>query len=357
MMSKCELQIELKDSTSEFSVGEKITGVVHVTVNKECQCNDLTLMLFWKTHGRGNSDTNEITKVTLFKGTLTEGEHQYAFELEAPAGPLTYHGHNINVDWHLKAVADIPWAIDPKATSDILLNRGEYQGELSFGDNECVPEKDNLANSNHGIMTKLSSQFAETSATTKSGGILRKLLSLGVILLIFYSFFTQSNSSEEFSPMSIIILLIALAVFGSFLRVGYMYIQNHFAKKKTGDVDIQLNNQIINSGENIEIKISYTPTEDISNCKLKVSLIGTEVAVSGSGTNRKSHRHHLHKSEEVKPITVIRNNTVSENFSISTEQFPGSFYGKNNSLVWLLTIQIDIPDWPDWQENQSILIN
>ena len=134
-MSKCELEIVFDNDKREYHVGDTVKGKVNVKVNASCQCDKLTLDHQWRTHGRGNRAQGRVDSENLFSGQWdTPGTYAYPFELILPAGPLTYRGHHINVDWYLNARADIPWAIDPKAEEEVILTRGEYKGDLIQGE-------------------------------------------------------------------------------------------------------------------------------------------------------------------------------------------------------------------------------
>ena len=134
-MSKCDLSIELEGGRESYQVGEEVAGQVHVEVNKNCSCDGLKISLAWYTHGKGNEDEGEAESTVAFTGEWQAGERvSYPFRFTMPAGPLTQHGHYINIDWRIKAEADIPWALDPEAEAEILLTKGDYEGELSCGD-------------------------------------------------------------------------------------------------------------------------------------------------------------------------------------------------------------------------------
>ena len=98
-MSKCDLSIELTDGKRTYQIGEIVRGAVHVAVDADCSCDKLTLTHQWQTHGRGNRARGEENKQVLFEGQWRAGESaSYPFEFEVPAGPLTFHGHLLNVD-------------------------------------------------------------------------------------------------------------------------------------------------------------------------------------------------------------------------------------------------------------------
>src|SRR4051812_37999520 len=115
-MSTCELRIDLDRPDPVYSPGEPIRGRVEVRAEADCRCRRLTLTREWRTHGRGNRAAGGRLELGLFEGAWRPGEVAvYPFELDAPSGPFTYHGHYLNVDWYLRARADVPSAPDPVA--------------------------------------------------------------------------------------------------------------------------------------------------------------------------------------------------------------------------------------------------
>ena len=140
-MAKCDLKVVVDRPDKKYKFGETVTGVVEVRVNKECRCRKLTLTREWRTHGRGNRVSGDKKDTILYEGTWSPGEEiSYSFEIDLPNGPTTYHGHYLNVDWYIKARADIPWAIDPKAETEVLLDPGEDAQEINYGPRYQTPE-------------------------------------------------------------------------------------------------------------------------------------------------------------------------------------------------------------------------
>ena len=55
-MAKCELWIQPERPDRTYRPGDTVAGQVHVRVTDECRCDDLTIQLQWRTHGKGNRD-------------------------------------------------------------------------------------------------------------------------------------------------------------------------------------------------------------------------------------------------------------------------------------------------------------
>lgn len=115
-MKKCWIQIELDDNKSSHAPGELITGTIVVKVLEQCRCEQLTLCCQRRARGGGVGDeirSEPLLTVTVREEWLAGQELRYAFRLEAPGQPLTYHGHLVSVDWFLRAEAHVSWFLEP----------------------------------------------------------------------------------------------------------------------------------------------------------------------------------------------------------------------------------------------------
>ena len=121
-MPRCELSIHLEREDARFRPGEVIAGHVEARVDAVCRCDALTVTFGWQTSGKGKVEAHEEPPARIFKGEWSEGEvARHPFSFTAPPGPLTYRGHIVRIGWSLRARADIPWAVDPKAEVEVIL--------------------------------------------------------------------------------------------------------------------------------------------------------------------------------------------------------------------------------------------
>ena len=120
-MKACELHLVFEQADNTFALGDILRGRVVVDITKTTQCNGLTVNLFWRTHGRGDTDTGNDKSQNLFTGEWQPGHYEYPFEYELKENKTSYHGEIINLDWYLEAIADVPWAFDPTVEEDFLL--------------------------------------------------------------------------------------------------------------------------------------------------------------------------------------------------------------------------------------------
>jgi hypothetical protein len=124
-MANCALGIELAPHDRPYVAGEPVEGVVRVTLDENCACKRLDVMLVLGVVRQGRQADVDGHAVGLFAGEWKPGAHEYAFSLPAPTGPVDYAGANMSLSWRVEARADIPWKLDPKAAKDIALHEAE----------------------------------------------------------------------------------------------------------------------------------------------------------------------------------------------------------------------------------------
>ena len=140
-MSKCDLKLTIFDREDHYQFGDTVNGEVEVDVNKDCNCNGIDLVLLYRAHGRGNRFEKKTTSLRLFQGRLVAGARKrFSFEAKLDSGPVTYHGKYLNVDWYVRAQADIPWAIDPKGEGDICVQAGDHSDRVELPTGQPVTE-------------------------------------------------------------------------------------------------------------------------------------------------------------------------------------------------------------------------
>lgn len=122
-----------------------VRGYVAVRADREVECRKLEASLRWRTRGKGQPVRGEVESLTLFEGTWQAGENRrYDFEMTLPAGPFTYDGHHLEVAWEVRAEADIPWALDPEAEEEIVLEPrpgDEPDWQTAVATPSLLPEK------------------------------------------------------------------------------------------------------------------------------------------------------------------------------------------------------------------------
>jgi hypothetical protein len=334
-MPACDLRIELLSADGLFRGGDVVEGQVVVEVDSAVRCDKLTIELLWRVHGYGNRVERSCEKEVLFSGDWREGSpHRYRFSLTLPGGPLTFHGTLVNVAWLLRARADVPWAIDPKAESDLVVEKGALPA-LASG--TTLP--------NRGDWSKLiGSAFLVLSLPLWGMGLFEG----GRLLL------ADDPEGFVFVGFALFPLLLLLWAFRRPLR-------RFVASQKFGRFKTVLSSECLSAGEPFTVAVRFKARSDLIINHLEVGLHGTEVATSGSGTNSSTRRHTFY--EETFPVVGSRRirggHLVSERVSITAPDLaavPMSLEVRDNAIRWKITVGVDIQDWPDYEQDTVVLL-
>jgi hypothetical protein len=321
-MSSCEIWIELDGSRKAWRAGESISGRLRVTPKKDVHCREIVIETCWYTHGRGNRDTGVGESITFDEMTLQSGEEYiFPFDLNAPIYPLTYHGHYLNVDHLIRARLDVPWAFDPKAEVEYIVTKGDGP---SFVPPDAVG--------------------ASSFSGTNSGCVGKVVLSfIGVVALII------ALATFPFG-------LIALPIIG---LIFFKVLRNYFAQMKTGQIEVVLDEDVVEPGSLIPVTLSLSPSKPISINSITCQVKAREVCVSGSGTNKTTHRHTLHSdSSELSQSRQLKGGQIHKITGLVPvpDKPLYSFHASDNKLVWTATIHVDIPGWPDFQKDLNFAV-
>ncbi len=341
-MAKCKLDITLKGNKTHYTVGDTVSGRVNVSVDAECKCDELFIEKLWQTHGRGNKDKGKAEKVVLYQGTWQPGEYGYDFEFELLDEPISYKGKYINIDWYLKARADIPWALDPKAEQDIVLvanpEKNARNARSVLSDNEELTQED---------------AFEMLKDNDKAKMIIGLVGFLSLVVPVYFVL-TGWRDSDYFQ------VIFGAVFLGGISSLAWKLLKPLVAQKKLGKVVYELSETACSAGESVDINVSFTPPSDITINDVKAKLVMTERAVSGSGTNRTTHSHvHQHGEKLITGQSLLRAGAAFEKtVSLSLpNSLMHTFHAGDNSLSWSIVLEIDVPNWPDWSRSEHISVS
>lgn len=329
---KCDLSVTLDRPERRYAVGDVVSGFVGVEVNADATCRALTLTLRWHTHGRGNSQSQDIAVEVLFAGEWTTGEtHVHPFEVRIPDGPLTYHGALLNVDWEVRARADIPWALDPKAAEDFVVVQSAPPRRVSAGTLEPVRK-----NPTGRAITVIGAVFTVVAAVGCVG------MGLSV----------AAGESEVF-------FLGIPGIFGVFGLIMLLPGARRFlAELRLGRVGVHVTPEL-RPGEAAMVTLTLSPRRRTTVRSVRATLTAREICTAGSGTKRRTYRHILHQEtvllsdgldvEPGAPVELVQALQVPA-------RAPGSFRVMDNEIRWNVVVNADIARWPDWKHTELILV-
>lgn len=337
-MSKCDLEIALDRPDRTYRPGDKVSGFVGVTVNKDARCEAITLTREWRTHGSGNRARGGAETIRLAEGDLVAGEKQlHPFEIVVPPGPVTYHGHHLNVDWYLTARADIPWAFDPKVEEELIVVPGE--APLSHGPRHRAGPK------------------ADSPASRMVLTVVALVLSAGAAVFLFVilgAFFSGETG------LGILPLLAGPGIFfgiGGFL--GYLAWRNHLAERRLGEVRLEVTPATAWEGDEIEVTLGFTPRREVRLNGARLVLVVKERCVSGSGTDKRTWTHELYRDlgELAGPSVIAAGEATLWRTTLRLPRLEApSFDASDNQLLWMVTTSLDIAGWPDWKRDHVLTV-
>lgn len=324
-MAKCDLSIEFDHPERVYVGGDKITGTVNVLADENVKCKGLEVSSGWRTHGRGNVARGTSETVTLFVGEWTAGQREsYRFELEVADWPPSYHGDYINVDHYIDVRAKIPWSFDPKASKEFLMR--PFTG----------PNLDKIAQAN--------------AVGGCVGGVLvvvvLGLIVMGIGIMIF------AFATNLFVGLIAMLFIVPI--------VGFVVAKKWLPKWLLGNVESELITSQVTPGGRVQARLAFQPRRRVTLNGITAELIGSEVCVSGSGSNRTTHRktffNDLHTLEGATTLQAGDRREFNLDFPIP-DDVPFSFDLDDNDLSWTIDLRVDIPHWPDWTNSLKILVH
>lgn len=341
-MSKCKLSITLDREPPQYKPGEMLKGTLLAEVESDVKIDSLVVSIGWRTHGKGNVDEEQVDFEPMGAKTWSAGErHELPFSFVMPKGPVSYHGYLLNVDWYVKANADVAWARDPKTEAELLL---------------LPAPAERLPGDGYRTEPKTAAQPHVLGAT----GIVPQKHDHRVFSLVFLVVSVG---------IAVVMLgkkpnLFSLSIIGAFVGVGsfiaYRSWRNTLAKQKLGDVQVSVEPEHAGRGQPLRVSVSLRPLYDVSLTSIRADLVGRERVISGSGTNKQTHVHELRRT----PIELsgardvrAREELVLEEMVTIPEDAEPTFHSAENHVVWELELHVDVALWPDLKDDYEVFVH
>lgn len=313
------IRIEFDGGDRVFRTGEPIAGAVVVEVDDGSRCEYVVLRASWRTHGKGTVAKGRHGALTLHEGPIPAGVTRFPFRFEAPDGPFTYRGHLLNVDHYLEARIEIPWGLDPSVEEDFVLVPGAVPAPPPDPDEAVGPA-------------------LEPRPDPRLPAVIGAFLTfIGVLTF----------------PFPGVLLLLAGA--------GLLYVgmRQKAAASRVGDVVVIVEPRVVAPGGEVRVAVGLFPPKEVTVNAVTAMLRGAEVSVSGSGSDRKTHRHVAHRDERplfgggTLPGGMER---VLETTFIVPSLGMWTFSAERNRVLWDVKVSVDIPSWPDWTSTTPIVV-
>lgn len=323
-MAKCDIQVILDEPQRVYLPGETVTGKVYVETDAECRCDSLDVVLQERAFGKGNSRSHALEKSQEFVGKwAAQSRHEYPFSFRVPDEARPYHGTLLNVVYEVHARADIPWAIDPKASATVTVS---YPNEGAL-------------------------QYAWDEEKVKKGAN-PGCFYVPLLLLLGGAAWMAFGLVAEPSAVPIACVPLTIGFFGVLI-----FGRKWLAEQRLGS--IQLGFEMGSGG-------GYRVAEDADAFFVIVrtgsgkSITGVtselkvyEQVVRGSGSNRRSYSHPLFESSvtlEQSAEGVYRGRMTLP----AQGECPPTITLPDNRIIWKVSTRVDIPNWPDWTQKAEL---
>ncbi len=363
-MGSCDLTLHLDKGRIDFLGGETVRGEVEVRTDRDITCNGLVVDCLWQTHGKGNTDRGTPISAEVFRGEWPAGTvARYPFDLQLPHGPFTYHGQLLNVGWLVRARADVPWKLDPKAELDVSLRPSpdaEPQPLAAVARPELLPEalRQRLGGAEAGA-------GSSPELTTRAWAF-----GIGCLILFFTPFLavpaigiwkaiSVARGTEDLGD-AVPWLLFGAAILALAGFAVAKLVRNRLAAKKLGDVVLEVEPTAARCGDRVRVRASCQPRQQAGLNRAVLKLEAEEKVVRGSGTSKKTYRHTVHV-EEVELATGRQLSAglpfhLEHAFTLPADA-PPSFHASDNELRWTVSLHLDVARWPDWQQDRTLVVH
>lgn len=338
-MSTCDLSIKLKRSTRSYLPGEMVEGVVRFVAKRGLSCSGLILSSVWKTHGRGNVESEELNKTKLFAGTWAAGSvHEYEFSVPAGCWPPSYDGKIVSFGHYINVKAEIPWGRDPHKSCPYRVKPRMLQQQEEVVEYESKPK----------------------STTSLPVYLWKQYWWLPVIVLLGAAFvsklvaFIKYGVIEPGDDFFVVMVLITVSLVSLWL-----FFFQFLPARVLGYPELFIEKDYLRIGGEVRGQFLTTTRRDLPVSSMIAVIKATECCSSGSGSSAKYYEHVICKGRQVfQPATVLREGkALSFPFRFKLpETGPCSVHLVSNHLRWELNVRIDIPNCPDWQETVSLWI-
>jgi hypothetical protein len=331
--------------------GETITGHVQVVSPDARRCDEITASLDWEVESRGEPHAARGAPHVLARDVSLSPDKPevFPFEIPAPAGPLTYHGHILTVTWTLRVRAKLGWASHEKADARILLVAWTEEARaLAVTSYRSAPERTALAYDPGPVPE------APLGKRDEPRGFEHPLVGLAlaaasVLLVVF--------RAGAFARLLALLLLVGG------LSAFFAYLRRRTLRERLGPPKIDVHPEIVRAGDIVTIAVSFCPARPEVLKELVFSLTAQEVVVrpSSEPDEPRHYRHSLHLERRAVDrarlrLPAARVTVVQEIFRIPTAAAP-SFGAPNNELRWEVSATALTADLVAWKQTRRILVH
>ncbi len=348
MSPRLSLHLDRRDGVHR--PGETITGHVEIVCHDSRRCDELIATLDWEVESRGEPYSKRGAPVVLSPGlTLSAGEPTVVpFEIPAPAGPLTYHGHILTVTWTLRVEAKLGWASRERAEARILLLPWTEEARaLTAKSYRTAPSRGALVY-DPGALPDSSLGKRDEPKAIEHPLVGLALAAASAALLVL--------RAGAFARIFALLLLVGG------LSALFAHLRRRTLRERLGPPELAVHPGQTRAGEVITVSISFKPGRPEVLKEIVFSLSSQEVVVrpSSEPDEPRHYRHSLHGERRTVDRARLRlppgEVTVIQEIFRIPQRAPPSFGAPNNELRWEVSATVRTADLVEWKQTQRILV-
>ena len=362
-----ELEVIFDREDRTYRSGEIVSGKVVLKPFYDRTFTNIWVTCRWQTHGQGSRDNGRERKVILVeeKTFLKAGEcMEFSFYFEAPNGPVTYHGHLLNVDWYLTAHARGGFQNPIETQQIFLLQACDPNEAVILGNKEIPPEEFPVRS----IQLPPSEESILVKKTYKPKNLLKWVII--IFSLIFSTYFCIWSGFKI--PISInyknleqewYLIPVFLASFFLF----YLSIVGFSAQKlsrirfidKLEPGEVWVKPVCVWRGGIVRCHLDFISKRDFYLRNISASISAWERVTAPYDGEKLTSTNNLGE----KVYTQDFNQDVSQGRRVRFAcdlpvhpDAPATFFSNNNHLEWTVTMNVKIKGWPHWEKTLPITV-
>lgn len=317
-MSQCEISIEFDRPDRRYRGGEIVAGVVNVYFKESVQYRSITLNSWWETEGPKKDHRWEPRKYAL-DGSREVGAgdtHRVPFSFLALREPLTYSGEKAVIEHFLSVEVSVPWAENPEHREEYTLVPGRPPADIAV-------ERSKMADAEGPL------------------GLGYRLFITLIILLQGAFLFAYSYRSFSYAFFAV---------------VAWYWIRRAMLRGKLDEVVLTMPSQVLVAGEDCVVTVSITPRQSCSIDGISLRFKCSERKVS-FGDLETGSEFRIRPVVDFPPVcepgvVLTAGQTYTREISLTAPTSEAySFSTERVAFEWVIDVQLDTPNHPDWKDS------
>lgn len=355
--ARLDLELELDQDPEALRAGDTVSGRLTVRAREDVECDALVVELQWHTHGRVSSTGPWTDDMTLFEGRLEEGSvRSFPFSLSLPSeGPLTYRGEHLNIDWRVRARAEVSRSLDPESVLPLVVTRPvRAESPAATGATSAVGSTLMVARSGPVWGRRLGFvAVAFLLLWTFAGGLPFGLLhrSASPISAVAALVRGEAPPLQTLTALLPIVMVAGAVIVLLAVLLRLAPVRSLIARRRLGEVTFEVAPGQLRPGDEMQARVQFSPRVPVDLLGIEARVEAREKVISGSGTNRRTY-HHVAVHQRV---DLCEQRRVGSRMPFQSQaplglsaNAPPSFAWNDQWVSWHVVLTIALRRWPDW---------